>query len=525
MASPAETISKLQAGLEQYIKPREQVNYIRRILALQLGSYTGERPAVPPLSLADNSTHHVNAGTEVKGVQKEYLEALHANIAAHRQFGEALQAGRPKDDPQSKPPSIGSELLEERLALLKLQQKRECLLAIQRSLDCLAENLPFAQSLLDTDEIFQDATALPSVPGAVINSFVAKQSSAQPDLQVCVNQLEKVVLRAKLLLKQEERLLAEARARSKSKPDVVSNGAKLEALNTTRNELINWIETELSKASADEPDENAQDTGHTRGPGSEADQATIVTQLRQIKDKYIRYVAARKTLLALATHNPQPSIPPPTQQTSSTKHGNDDNPEPGNYLLKPYVEALLSISRHQKAAIAHKSHMKSVLSKHNKDTCQVLGHLAEESQLLPSYPMKDSLRRRSGIRDEISNKVSDRPDISACIKPWVFAADSAKIATLEAVAETIEGGQIALENSMKSLQDIDHLLGQGEDAVADETAAIEPSDKDVLLSSEGNKAAATRRHSEKKAGPSRQKGDPWSRLHGNLGLIGHGDED
>lgn len=523
MAAPAETISKLQADLGPYIKPREQVNYIRRILALQLGSYTREGPSVPPLSLAD-STRDVSASTEVKGVQKEYLEALNANNAARRQFDEALQAGRPKYDPQSKPPSFGSELLEERLALLKLRQKRECLLAIQQSLDCLAEKPASAQSFLDTEKIFHGATALPSVPKAVINSFVAEQSAAQPDLQVRVNQLERTVLRAKLRLKQEERLLAEARARSKSKPDVVSNGAKLEALNTTRNELITWIETELSKASADEPEEKAEDARHTRGPGSEADQATITTQLRQIQDKYARYLAARKALLALATHNPQPSIPPPTQQTSSAKYGEDDEPEPGNYLLTPYVEALLSISRHQKAANTHKSHMNSVLSKQNKDTCQVLGHLAEESQLLPAYPMKDSLRRRSGIRNEMATKSSDRPDISTRIKPWVFAADSAKIATLEAVAETIEGGQIALENSMKSLQDINHLLGQGEDAAVDEATAVEPPDDDVWLSSEGYKDAAARKHSEKE-GSSWQKGDPWSRLHGNLGLIGHGDED
>ncbi|KND90241.1 hypothetical protein TOPH_05103 [Tolypocladium ophioglossoides CBS 100239] len=518
MAAPTETIPKLQANLEQYIKPREQVNYIRRILALQLGSYTGERPAVPPLSLT-YSTRDVSASPEVKGVQKEYLEALHANIAARRQFDEALQAGRPKDDLQSKPPSLGPELLEERLALLKLRQKREGLLVIQQSLDRLSEKPASTQSFLDTEEIFHDATALPIVPKTIINSFVAEQSAAQPDLQVRVNQLEKAVLRAKLLLKQEERLLAEARARSKSKPDVVSNGAKLEALNTTRNELINWIETELGKASAG--DESAEGTRHTRGPGTEADQATIATQLRQIQDKYARYLAARKALLALATHNPQPSIPPPTQQTGSAKHGDDDDSEPGNYLLTPYVEALLSISRHQKAAIIHKSHMSSVLSKQNKDTCQVLGHLAEESHLLPSYPLKDSLRRPSGIRNEMPTESSDRPDISTRIKPWVVAADSAKIATLEVVAETIEGGQIALENSMKSLQDIDHLLGQGEGEVAD----IEPVDEDVWLSSEGNRAAAARKHSEKKAGPSRQKGDPWSRLHGNLGLISHGDED
>ncbi len=46
------------------------------------------------------------------------------------------------------------------------------------------------------------------------------------------------------------------------------------------------------------------------------------------------------------------------------------------------------------------------------------------------------------------------------MKSWVFAADSAKIATLESVAEKVEEGQLALEDSMKILGEVDRLLGR-----------------------------------------------------------------
>lgn len=149
----------------------------------------------------------------------------------------------------------------------------------------------------------------------------------------------------------------------------------------------------------------------------------------------------------------------------------------------------------------------------------MLDRLAEESHLLPSHPMKDSLRRRSGIRNEMAAKPPDGPAISTHIRPWVFTADAAKIATLESVAETIEGGQVALENCMKTLHGIDHLLCQDSEAEAPDGGAAEPSE-DVWLSEEG-KAASARKHSEKTTGPTPQKGDPWSRLHGNLGFIGN----
>lgn len=519
MSTAPEAIHRFQNGLEQYIKPREQVNYIRRVLALHLGYSAHDGPIKQPLSLADN-WHEVGSTADVKGIHREYIEALNANADARRQFDRLLQADDVEPKETLNLPTDRAALLEERIALLKLQKKRERLLAVQRHLDLLTQKPASASEFLNVDDILQGATALPSVPKEVVNSLVAEQSASQPDLSSRASQLEKNVLRAKLVLKQEEQLLRDARSRAKNKPDVVSNGARLEALNVTRNELINWIETELSNASTEEAEEETDGAPPENGK-LEDDQATVTTQLAQIKDKYAKYLASRKTLLALLSQRHQATSAPALQPPIAVNTSTAATPAPINHLLTPYIGALLSVSRKQKAAIAQKSHVKSTLSKQSRDSCQTLGHLAEESQLLPTHPMKDSMRRRSGLWNELTTKSSEHPDLSNRIRPWVFAADSAKIATLESVAETVEGGQVALENSMKAIQDINRLLGQDEQQQDAAVGVGDATEDDVWLNAGSGKPANARKHSEKEKDT--QKRDIWSTLHGNLGLIGQED--
>ncbi len=521
MSDPGGIALRVKADLERYVKPREQVNYIRRILALHLGSLTGDGPVTHPLSLVDG-VFKVDASKEISGIQKEYISALKANAAARREFDEVLQSTttQPESRPQQSPRE--PDFLQEQLAILQLRRKKECLLAIESSLDRLAEKPASFHSFLDSEDIFHGSKPLPSVPQVVLNSFVREQSGAEPDLHQRLHQLEKTVLRVKLLLKQEERVLAEARARcSKSN---VSNGAKLEALNATRDELITWIETELGKASSEGSEGAAQAATGEQDQHSKADEAAITTQLQQIQRKYSAYVSSRKDLVEILAHRSQPSIPPPIEQSGEASKQAAGSKDPVNHLLTPYIEGIISVSRQQKAAITQKSHITTVLSKRNKDTRQVLDRLAEESQLLPAHPDKDSLRRRPGLQYEMTSKSADRAGVAARVKPWVLAADAAKIATLEAVAETIDGGQAALENSMTSLVKIDQLLGRGEQASEEDAVVEDATEDDVWLGSEG-RGGAVRKHSKKETKPTVQKGDPWSILHGNLGLIGHDDAD
>ncbi len=105
-----------------------------------------------------------------------------------------------------------------------------------------------------------------------------------------------------------------------------------------------------------------------------------------------------------------------------------------------------------------------------------------------------------GLGDGLS--APESLDISGRMKDWAFAADSAKIATLEAVAEKVEEGQLALEGSMKVLDEIDQLLGivQAHDEHEPQPGAAE---EDIWLAQEQprRKDAKPQRHVDSRKGP------------------------
>lgn len=512
MAKSSETAVTFQKTLDPYIKPREQVNYIRRVLALHLGTCSHDGPVKKPVSLAD-PTRDVTLDSSSKGIYREYIEALKANVDACRKYEDAAQSNLPSSS-LAKDLSSSNELLEEQVSLLKLQAKQARLTAVQAHLDSLMQKPAAAPEYLDPEDVFHDATSLPSVPKEVVNSLVAQQSVKKTDLTEQVAQLEKTVLRAKLLLRREEQLLRETRANAQSIPDVISNGIRLHALNTTRNELINWIETELSKASGDEDGDEDGSKGHSQ---STADQATINDHLSTIKEKYASYLATRRSLLASSGGRFESSAVPVLAPSSTKQQVEEPEPASSTYLLTPYIETLLALSKKQRAIITQKAHVNTTLGKEIKDNCQSLSHLEEESQLLPSQSVAPRSRRRSGLGEFLAS--DERSGLTGKVQPWVLAADSTKITTLENVAEQIEGGQLALENSMQTLQEIDQLLGQDEAAEEAETQA-DTTEDDVWLEAGPKSPSKARRHTEKRiTGPR----DAWSILQGNLGLIGQGD--
>lgn len=519
MSDSEEHVRRFKEALEPYIKPREQVNYIRRILALNLEANSPEGLIRRPLSLADGDGA-ATVSPSARGSHKEYLEALKANVEARQKFESLIKAqARPSPEHRPTTPTEATSFLSERIALLRLQKKRERLLVIKDHLDKLAEDPAASDSYLDPARVFKDVTPLPEVPQEIVSSMIAAHTSKPQDLKTQVANLEKVALRARVLCKQEEQLLAQARRNAESLPEVVSNGARLEALSATRNELINWIESELSNAAEDDPDGGAE---AETDAGEPVDQASIDAKLLQVKKKYEQYVSSRRDLLDMLSQQPHQSSVPSLKPREAEEIVDDSEP-PSDYLLTPYIEQLLALSRTQKAMISQKSHVGNALSKQAKDTCQSLGHLAEESQLLPAYPMKDSMRRRSGLQDELTGRGSGRPDIAQRIKPWAFAADSAKIASLEAVTEHVERGQISLEATMQSVEEMNKLLGQpGAQKPEEDTSKGDETEEDVWLAGASpQKEAGGRKHTVK--GPTTVHGDPWSSLHGSLGLIGSDD--
>ncbi|KXH67962.1 hypothetical protein CSAL01_01131 [Colletotrichum salicis] len=506
------SIQMVQASLEPYVKPREQVAYIRRALALHLRACRQPGPIQEPLSLVDASCR-VRPTNEVRGLQKEYLKALNANLKARNEYEitrDAAVTAAP-----SRPTAVDPrDQIEQHVALVKLRQKQQRLLTVQKYLDLLGRQPAASPDFLDLEDIFRKSMSLPEVPKEVVNGFSVSASTTKTNLGGLADQLEKVVLRAKLLLQREEQLRNGVRQNTASLAGQVSDEAKAHALDATRAELINWIETELSKASGEADDQANGYNGHT-------EQANIDEHLGEIKSKYNKYVAARKALLNIVSEQTQPILKPGGEASSTAGQSQTNPPAPTVHLLLPYLEKLLSLSREQKGMITQKSHIHTVLAKQARETRQALDHLAEESQLLPGHPMPGAGRPKSGFGEDFSTAVAEKPVPSDRVKPWVFAADSAKIATLEVVAEKIEEGQVALEGSTTALQEVDKLLGH--EPKKAEMEAGDTTEEDIWLT-QGSEKPGMRQHIRHQSKGSTVKHDDiWSVIDGKLGLIGHED--
>lgn len=508
MASAAETAETIQKALEPYVRPREEAEQIRRVLALNLRSCYENGPQHGPLALAESDC--TIKTTDVRGLHRDYLKALHANIKAQREYESISQQriGKEATDVKSRE-SDETGQLQSQIEAIKLQRKQERLQTIETYLGQLGQKPAASPEFLQPDKIFQGSRRLPEVPKTVVSSFTVDRSSTKTDLKALVDRLEKAVLRSKLLLKKEEQLLEQVKARSTTSPENTSGGAKLAALNATRNELISWMETELGKASAvEEPD--SEKAG---GSAAKVDKAHLDEQLALIKQRYADYVAARKSLIQLVAQSQQASIKM-TQEGKGAEQAEVLPPSspPTTHLITPYIENLLSISHEQKASITQKSHFSNVLSKQIEGIEKALARLAEESQLLPEHPNSRRQERSGG--DALGKRGHE---ITKRVQPWVSAADAAKLATLEAVAEQIEEGQVALEGSTRHLAEIDQLLGRNAGA-AEESGDEDASTDDIWLAEtrsprKGLKAPAS--SSDKPKGPK----DVWSLLDGNLGLI------
>lgn len=504
-----DSVQKTLHTLEPYIKPRQEVARIRQILAAHLSSHVNSKQGHPislPLSLVDASADVEATATGVRGLQKEYIRCLRANIKARKEFAEASKkhqsnltseshhpGGATRDNPE--PLNDPGPALDSFIDVVNYRRKHERLRIIQDYVDLVAQKPAARADRLDPGVVLKDIDALPQVPLDIMGTAEARQASERTDLQGLVDQLEKAVLRAKLLLKREQKLLTKIKTDdSAPKNPSSSHGGRLQALGTTRNELINWVETELAKAGDGTPDS---------GDGSdskllEMGEGFIDSELISIQRQYSRYSKARQALILAATGRlDQPSpITTGNDEDESMENETATGSDVMNHTMHSYLVELMSISNEQKSIIQQKSHLTISLAKHLKKAGQDLDRLSEESHLLPAHPSTSVAVRGSGLESQPSfeHEVSshEKPDSSRRARAWVFAADSSRAATRDAIQEKIEDGRMEVLDAQQTLLELQRLLGEGNDR-----------------ETEANGKTARNIDSE----------DIWSAIAGNLGVI------
>jgi hypothetical protein len=504
-------VKEVQRSLHPFVKKRQEVIEIRRILALHLTTHISSdeaRSIARPLSLLETSSGFETIPHGFRGIQKEYLRCVRANInartenAAIRREHHGAHTGRENQDSISQRQGSSKDLnaacppIQSFLDLVTQRQKYDRLHIVQDYIDMLAEKSAASPGHLDPKRVLKDVESLPKMPPEIMQVSNISQGSGRTDLKGLVDQLEKSVLRSKLLLKREQNFLVKLKAENDASSN--SNGSRLEALGHTRNFLINWIEDELAGAGENLPESAGNQDLHTSGSKGKA---YINAQLIAIRKQYARYTKARQSLVAVATDKLDTAVALSHKNSVISPPKDERNGLSAmSQVIHPYLEEMVTVTNEQKAMIQQKSHLTITLAKQLKEASQGLNRMADESHLLPKHPLPTINSQHKGLGaavsfgDEISGH--EKPDTSRRAQTWVFAAEAAGNAAKGLISDRLEEGEVIIADAQQTLLELHNLLGN-QNKITDLGRGL---------------AASSKRENG-------QSGNIWARLDGNLGEI------
>jgi hypothetical protein len=455
-----QSMKLIQNSLKPYIKQRKEVVLIRRILATHLSSHVNQgdgQSLTRPLSLLYATSEVISPEHGIKGLQKEYIRCARANIETRREFDVLRKEHQVHESVQvSHSHNDTIPAMESFLDVVKQRQKHERLRIVQDYVDVLCQKPAAAVEHLDAQLVLKDVDTLPNVPPEVLTAPIVSQSPGTPGLNTLLDQLEKSVLRAKLLLKDEQRLLE--RVKSRSILPSGGSGGRLHALGSTRNELISWIEAELaSTGESSSTPSDLEATTTTENLGKDF----FDSHLTSIHRQYNRYTKARQKLILAATARLEVPLSSSLEDAPPDALRKQPYKSSGIHIFSTYLDQIMSISNEQKSMAQQKSHLSISLAKQLKDSGQGLDRLSEESHLLPLYPIPTSRSNRveapASFADEVT--IHERPDLSQRAHAWVFAADSAGKVTHESTHTMLEESGSTIEAAYLVLDELRKLLG------------------------------------------------------------------
>ncbi|KAA6416119.1 MAG: hypothetical protein FRX48_00838 [Lasallia pustulata] len=526
------SLPQVLEALAPYIKTRHEALRIRRILSLYLTSHIksadGEVVNNVILSAPGGAVQVPKVPIELSGLRKDYLRALQANIKArneHKELTRDAVDAKSGAASHSRPTySRGVEDRAERLGtyLSLLQERRvyEKLSILRDYLEILGKKGVATPEYLSTDRMRNDLPPMPEAPSVALRSV-----SPDSDTEILIHRLERTVLQAKHALETEKSLIAklkdeqETKATSVESPAVVPElGSKVAALCRTRDELIKWMEEQLAKSSQMNEDASLKDSDlNLKGEDGDIDERKAAVAV-----KYEQYMEARKGMIAAASEvvsnegqgegDKEDQVVDPHIETDR-----QDNDQQATWILPYLTEYLIPSAGSQKAFLQQESHIAKTLSTQQNLTTQLLDRLANESHLLPNYPL---LARQPRFKNSVaalgSKQLSPPLHESRSVyeaRAWAFAADAARSATHEVVQERLEHGFTYVENARDVLDELRKVLGS--DCV-DEEGRGESIDLDDMAVSE---TMVKRRQPPKSKMPARRGSEGiWSGMNGKVGL-------
>ena len=520
-------------ALAPYIKTRQEALRIRRILTLYLVSHLrsadGEVMNDVILSAPGGAVQVPKVSIELSGLRKDYLRALQANIKARNEYRELTRDGvdaksdgtRHLGPKYSRGVEDRAERLSTYLSLLQERRKFEKLSILQDYLDILSKKDVATSEYLSIDRIQKELPPVPETPLIASGSV-----SSDSETELLIHRLERTVLRAKHALETEKDLLDKFKdelhtetTNAASLATSPGSGSRIAALCRTRDELIKWMEEQLAKS--DQPNEDASLIDSDRK--LEGEDGDIEQRKAAIAAKYEQYLEAQKGMIAAASevvsNHGQGGDKEHQNVNPQIKSDRKDTEQQAAMILPYLTEYLIPSARSQKAILQQKSHIATSLSTQQRLTAQLLDRLANESHLLPKYPiMARQPRFQKSVAALGPKQLSPPMNESRSTyeaRAWAFAADAARSATQEVVEGRLEHGFTHVENAKDVLDELGKLLGS--DGVDDEGRGESIESGGMAVS----ETTMTRRHrSKSKIAAQRGPEGIWSGSNGKVGLRG-----
>ncbi|CAI7585608.1 unnamed protein product [Penicillium bialowiezense] len=487
-----------------YVKSRQEALQIRQALTSYLRSFivfneSNDTPqshlslCAPTGAVADVS----RIPPDLPGLRKDYLKALAANVAARKEFAAATDnvASLRRQRTSPKPPcdddlqEPGADL-RDYLALLRDRRRHNKLEVFQQYLEEIKAR--------DTEKLGENGhegeqLSLPEIE--------VGQDGNGTSLDELVHSLERAVIHHQKQL--FEKTKAQHDSRSEASPGQPSPEAKAQALQRTRDELVQWVEERL--VGQGDPDESVLQ--ELPPEEIEAAQQELADRKAQIAEQYAAYIQARRELLEAASRACQPVnvAPKPSSRPNKAELVPVQVP-PLNAMdvLSYTTENLLPLSTGQKSLSIQRSYLSGLLSKEKSTTLRALNRLSDESHLLPEYPMPSRQPRpkhAASFRSQIQTEQSE-DEVVSLAEAWAFAADAAGASGREYVQQKLALGTEVAQDARQTLVDVYGTLNQDLDEVMDGQK------RDVSISTRLRGGSRVEK----------RPNGPWSRLNGKVGV-------
>lgn len=515
-------LPKVAEALKPFIKTRQEALRIRRVLSLYLASQIEGLPNgnPSPLSLAtqEEGIHVKEIPNEIKGLRRDYLLALQANVRAKEEYARAADkcGGRSsRKGPGGAPPGErdSSAMVSTYLDLFEARQEHAKLRILQDYADVLAKKDAAQPEYFTPESIVNEIGTAPGL-ASTWEHDTTDQVGKGEDVQVQITRLEKALLRASISLQREKKLLAEAKEKYRNIASDTSKGpnqnARNYALSRTRDELVSWMEEQLSKI---KDTEDGSEVHAYRDPEKDA---SIIEQRKVVIQRlYNDYLDVRKTLIALASkprsvHNVE-DLRVQGVKTAKIAEQGPPTADFGAATALPYItEHLIPAVDTQQALLQQESYISKALSDQNRTTEKMLNRLADESHLLANYPLlaaqprfKKAAAALGGPKLQPSplGDTEDSQEESTLVqrgRAWAFAADAAKAAQDEALERKLYHGEEHAEAAKSTLKELQNLLNGSRNSNEDDEG-------DIWVEETQSKA-------------SRKKDSCWIGLDGKIGV-------